>query len=656
MNYLETHLTIVKHLVEHTFNHTYKKNSIDDILWDIVTNCVDFLGLEDCVIYMYDKSIDRLVQKAAYGPKVIDVGVISNPVYLKLGEGIAGYVGKSGVAEIVNDCTKDARYLVDDMERNSEIAVPLIFEGNLVGVIDSEHSEKNFFTQEHLDVFKSISSICAIKIAEMRASQKNEVLARFFNESSHPTIRIDEFGTVLNKNKASEDVLIRWHTSKGKIGNKKILKLIDTVIKNNVEKTQEITLLDKTYNLRFNPVVGRNYVNVYSSNITDLKKAKQEAEKANEIKDKFLSVISHEIRTPLNAIVGTLNLLKSEDLSEKQLEYLKTTDYASDKLLTLLTNVLDVEKIKANKIQVEKIHFNLGTLLNNLNNAFTFDTQSKNNELKFIVDKNIPQQLYGDETKLYQILINLLNNAIKFTNDGHIFLRVKQEVLTPESCMMRFEISDTGIGIPEDKIESIFNPFQQAESSITRRFGGTGLGLSIAKDLVELLGGNLSVKSKVGEGTTFIVLLQMSLSKQAIEKNSTNIFNFNKTVLKDVNVLLVDDNKINLKIGEQFLKKWGATIVKSENGIEAVKAFKGQAFDLILMDIHMPICNGYEATKKIRATNKINKDIPIIAITADVTEHSKLLAKEVGINAIISKPYKPEEFISKITGVLFKVI
>jgi signal transduction histidine kinase/CheY-like chemotaxis protein/putative methionine-R-sulfoxide reductase with GAF domain len=654
MNYLETHLTIVKHLVEHTFNHTYKKNSIEDILWDIVTNCVDTLGLEDCVIYMYDKSIDRLVQKAAYGPKVIDVGIISNPIYIKLGEGITGYVGKSGIAEIIGDCKKDKRYLVDDMERNSEIAVPLIFEGNLIGVIDSEHTEKNFFTREHLDIFKSISSICAIKIAEMRANQKNEVLARFFNESSHPTIRIDEFGNVLNKNKASEDVLLQWDTTKGRIGNKNILKLIDTVIKDNVEKVQEIILLDKTYNLRFNPVIGRNYINVYSSNITDLKKAKLEAEKANEIKDKFLSVISHEIRTPLNAIVGTLNLLKSEDLSEKQLEYLKTTDYASDKLLTLLTNVLDVEKIKANKIQVENIHFNLGILLNNLNNAFTFDTQSKNNDLKFIIDKNVPQQLYGDETKLYQILINLLNNAVKFTNNGHIFLRVKQEELTLENCTIRFEISDTGIGIPEDKIESIFNPFQQAESSITRRFGGTGLGLSIAKDLVALLGGNLSVKSKVGEGTTFIVLLKMSLSKETTENNSTGIFHFNKTVLKGINILLVDDNKINLKIGEQFLKKWGATIVKAENGIEAVNAFNAQTFDLILMDIHMPICNGYEATKKIRATNKKNKDIPIVAITADVTEHSKLLAKQVGINAIISKPYKPEDFISKITGVLSK--
>ena len=653
MNYLETHLTIVKHLVEHTFNHTYKKNSIDDILWDIVTNCVDSLGLEDCVIYMYDKSIDRLVQKAAYGPKVIDVGIISNPIYLKLGEGIAGYVGKSGVAEIVGDCKNDSRYLVDDKERNSEIAVPLIFEGNLIGVLDSEHTEKNFFTQEHLDIFKSISSICAIKIAEMRANQENEVLARFFNESSHPTIRIDEFGNVLSKNKASEDVLIRWNITNDRIGDKKILKLIDTVIKGNIEKTQEIILSDKTYNLRFNPVVGRNYVNVYSSNITDLKKAKQEAEKANEIKDKFLSVISHEIRTPLNAIVGTLNLLKSEDLSEKQLEYLKTTDYASDKLLTLLTNVLDVEKIKANKIQVENIHFNLGILLNNLNNAFTFDTQSKNNELKFVVDKNIPKQLYGDETKLYQILINLLNNAVKFTDNGHIYLKVKQEALNDDNCTIRFEISDTGIGIPEDKIESIFNPFQQAESSITRRFGGTGLGLSIAKDLVALLDGDLSVKSKVGEGTTFIVLLKMDISTQTIEHNSTDIFNFNKTVLKDINILLVDDNKINLKIGEQFLKKWGATIVKAENGIEAVEAFNEDVFDLILMDIHMPICNGYEATKKIRATHKKNNNLPIVAITADVTEHSKQLAEEVGINAIISKPYKPEEFISKITGALF---
>ena len=654
MNYLETHLAIVKHLVEHTFKHTYKKSSIEDILWDVVSNCVKLLDLEDCVIYLFDKKKNRLVQRVASGPKVIDPGVIVNPIYLEMGEGIVGSVGQSGIAEIVGDCTKDPRYIVDDISRKSEIAVPLIFEGNLIGVIDSEHSKKYFFKQEHLDILKSVSSICAIKIAEMQANQKNEVLARFFNETSQPTLRIDKFGYVLNRNRASEELLKQWDITDNKICDEVILEFIVLVIKNNVEATREITLGKETYNLRFYPISDRDYVNVYSSNITALKNAKLEAEKANEIKDKFLSVISHEIRTPLNAIIGTLNLLKSESPNPKQMEYLKTTDYASDKLLTLLSNVLDVEKIKANKLQVENVHFNLRILLNNLKNAFAFDTHSQNNNLEFVIDDNINQSFYGDETKLYQVLINLLNNAIKFTKNGNIFFRASKVEVIEDICKMKFEISDTGIGIPEDKLESIFNPFQQAENSITRRFGGTGLGLSIAKDLVKMLGGNLSVKSVEGQGTTFIVSLNLILSKNDTSSESSKPFDFDPETLKGVKILLVDDNKINLKIGEQFLKKWGATIVMAENGAEAINVFENNELDLILMDIHMPVCNGYEATKKIRASNKLNNNLPIVAITADITKHSQTLAKAVGMNAIISKPYKPKMFIDQIRSVLLK--
>lgn len=654
MNYTEAHLAIVKHLVEHTFKQTYKKNNIEDILWDVASNCVKLLDLEDCVIYLFDKNNNRLVQKAAYGPKIVDDGVVSNPIYLELGEGIVGYVGQSGIAEIIGDCTKDSRYVVDDMSRYSEIAVPLIFEGNLIGVIDSEHSQKYFFKQEHLEILNSISSICAIKIAEMQANKKNEFLARFFNEAPQPKLRIDKSGYVLNRNIASEKVLKQWNIIGNKITDDIILKLIALVIKSKTVADREIALGKETYNLRFVPIYNRDYVNVYSSNITALKKAKLEAEKANEIKDKFLSVISHEIRTPLNAIIGTLSLLKSEDLSHKQSEYLKTTDYASDKLLTLLSNVLDVEKIKANKLQIENVDFNLRALLNNLKNAFNFDTQSKNNKLEFIIDDNIEQNFYGDETKLYQILINLLNNAIKFTENGNIFFRVNKKEIIGDVCKMRFEIADTGIGISKDKLKSIFNPFHQAENSITRRFGGTGLGLSIAKDLVNMLGGSLNVMSEEGEGTTFIVLLDLKLSKNDIIIEKHTPFKFNSNALKGIKVLLVDDNKINLEIGERFLNKWGAKIVKAENGIVALNAFMKEEFDLILMDIHMPVCNGYEATKKIRATKKPNKDLPIIAITADVTKHSKVLAKEVGINAIISKPYKPQVFINQITSVLFQ--
>jgi len=427
MNYTEIHLAIVKHLVEHTFKHTYKTDSIEDILWDIVSNCVKLLDFEDCVIYLYDKNKDVLVQKAAYGPKRGDEWTVSNPINLKIGQGIVGSVAQSFEAEIINDCTKDPRYVVDDFGRYSEISVPLVFEGNLIGVIDSEHSEKHFFKSEHLDILKSISSICAIKIAEMQANAKNQVLARFFDETPHPTLRLDSNGIILNRNKAAENLLKQWDIVDNKICDDAVLQLITSVLSDNKDYSVEIVLVNDIYRLIFHPVFDRQYVNVYSSNVTALKNAKEEAELSNKIKGKFLSVISHEIRTPLNAIIGSLNLLKSENSTDKQLEYLNTADFASDKLLTLLNNVLDDEKIEAEKMEIENVHFNLRALVSNLKNAFIFETNSANNNLDFVIENNIYQSFYGDETKLFQILINLLNNAIKFTKNGNITIKIKED-------------------------------------------------------------------------------------------------------------------------------------------------------------------------------------------------------------------------------------
>lgn len=656
MNYLETHLAIVRHLVESTFKHTYKTNSIEDILWDIASNCTKLLKFEDCVIYLLDKERNVFVQKAAYGHKNKGIGIVNNPIEIALGEGIVGYVGKSGIAEIINDCKQDPRYIIDDMPRNSEIAVPLIFDGDVIGIIDSEHSEKNFFTHDHLDIMKSISSICAVKIAEMKAHKENEKLARFFTESTLPRIRLDYNGFVINKNRAADCILKLWNVYSSKISDKEILGIIDYIITNNEEKSIEVELEDRTLNLNFTVIKSRQYINVNSSDITDLKRAKLEAEEANRIKDKFLSVISHEIRTPLNAIVGTLNLLKADKLTPKQANYLKTTDFASEKLMSLLKNILDVEKIEAKKVTVDNTHFKLGDLIQNLKEIFVFEAKSKGNTLEFNIDDMVNNSFYADETKIFQILNNLLNNAIKFTDHGNIILSVFLEERIKNKNKFRFEISDTGIGIPKDKQEIIFKPFEQAEGSISRKYGGTGLGLSIVNNLVDLLGGKLVVNSIEGVGTTFVFTLNLvtGLEKQINKINGEVSFNANE--LKDIRILLVDDNKINLKIGEQFLNKWGATVLKAEDGFEAFRVFKTQEVDLILMDIHMPKCNGFEATKRIRNSNLSNCTLPIVAITADITSKNKELALSSGIDDIIPKPFNPNKFIDIIQKALSKQV
>ena len=651
MNYLQKHLTIVKHLVENTFKHTYKENSIEDILWDVAYNCSKILDLEDFVIYLFNEEKNIFEQKAAYGEKSPEYQIVNDPKTLKPGLGVAGYIGKTGVAEIIGDCTKDPRYLIDDKQRNSEIAVPLIFEDKVIGVLDSEHSQKYFFKQEHLEILKSVSAICAIKIAEMQAHKKVEVLARFFDESKNPTLRIDYDGNVVNKNKAADKVLTHWRVVNKQIVNEEILQTIRDTITLNKEHIIEMTLGEDTYSLNFNCIEGRQYVNVYSSNITDLKRAKLDAENANAIKDKFLSVISHEIRTPLNAIIGTLNLLKSENLNDQQLEYIKGTEFASDKLLTLLNNVLDVEKIEANKLKIDNINFHMGDMLNSLRSSLVFEAQSKNNEIEFFIDDEANQYFYGDETKLFQVLINLLNNAIKFTKEGKIHLRLTKDNQKDDIVYFKFEVKDTGIGISKDKLINIFKPFHQAESSISRRFGGTGLGLSIAKKLIELLGGEIEVSSKVNEGTIFNFSLGFKKSDKT-DVTKKEQFVFDSSALQNIIVLLVDDNTINLKIGEQFLKKWGAKVLMAKDGLEAYEVFKSESIDLILMDIHMPKCNGLEATKKIRESGLTNYNIPIIAITADITKNTMEQAKEYTMNSLMSKPFKPKELLNKIKSVI----
>lgn len=610
------------------------------------------------VIYVYDPDRNILVQRAAYGEKEYQSRIVTDPIIIEMGQGITGYVAQSKIPEIVNDCSKDSRYVVDDKQRNSEIAVPLVFEDQLIGVIDSEHSKKNYFTEHHLDIFNSISSICAVKIAEMIANTENEGLARFFNEAPFPKIRLSHDGYVINKNKIADIALEKWGVENGKIVNPKILGLIRVVLKLNKEKTLEIDIDGETYNFTFVPIEEKKYVNVYSNNITDVKKAQLTAEAANKVKDKFLSVVSHEIRTPLNAIIGSLNLLRLDNLTENQLSHLETVDFASEKLLVLLNNILDVEKIEAEEVKIDNGLFSLGELLDNLNKTVSFESERKGNTIDFNIEKNAYNTFYGDETKIYQILFNLLSNAIKFTDNGHISLSVTSISNSEDKHRFSFQLTDTGIGISENKLKYIFKPFQQAESSISRRFGGTGLGLAISKSLVELLGGHITVSSLEGEGTTFVVYLDLQKSApekikpevRLIEKKTA----FNSDLLKNVKVLLVDDNRINLKIGGQFLERFGASLITAENGKKAVELFKNNELDLILMDVHMPICDGFEATKAIRTSNTDKSNIPIIAVTADVTKENRKMGEKVGVNGFISKPFSPQSFIDTIQYVLGK--
>lgn len=380
----------------------------------------------------------------------------------------------------------------------------------------------------------------------------------------------------------------------------------------------------------------------------ELIEARERAEAATRAKQQFLSVMSHEIRTPLNGILGTINLLVQEDPRPDQMEYLKTLEFSGNHLLSLINDILDFSKIEANRIQFEAVTLDIREVVENLLKIFSFKAQDKGITITSEIDPAIPQFVKGDPVRLNQILNNLVGNALKFTEKGGINVRVRLNgPITPDEVPLYFEVEDTGIGIPEDKTEIIFDMFSQADTNTTRRFGGTGLGLAITKKLVELQGGSIGVRSRLGEGSTFFFNLTFKNVAEGageIEKPADFLES-----LEGIRILLVEDNKINQMIAQKFLTRWGASIEIAENGLQAVEKIQSKNFDIVLMDLQMPELDGYQATQQIRKMeDDYFKKIPIIALTASTLAEVKESLEKFGLNDMITKPFIPGELNQKI--------
>lgn len=376
----------------------------------------------------------------------------------------------------------------------------------------------------------------------------------------------------------------------------------------------------------------------------ELIKTREEALQLSKAKETFLSVMSHEIRTPLNAVIGMSYILMDDNPTESQTENLKILGFSAQNLLNLINDVLDFTKIQTGNMVLESVDVNLKELVAQTLNSLQFKTAEKHVALKSEIDYRIPANVIGDNTRLYQILINLLGNAVKFTEKGEVKLKLDLVEENKKFVKVRFEVSDTGIGIPADKIDDIFNSYTQASTDTTRKYGGTGLGLAITKSLIELHNSEISVESELGKGSAFSFIIQFDRS------TTSTVSVDNKTPLQQLTglVLVVDDNEINRLLASKVITKWGVNVDFAENGKIALEKVQEKKYDLILMDLHMPVMDGMESSRTIRKMGGYYAKVPIIALTASLFAHELETITECGMDGFVIKPFVPNDLYNKI--------
>jgi len=384
-------------------------------------------------------------------------------------------------------------------------------------------------------------------------------------------------------------------------------------------------------------------------------KEKEKALSSERFKQQFLANMSHEIRTPMNSVIGITHLLLRSEMNEQQRKYLTMIQAASEQLMSIINDILDISKIEAGKMVFEKIGFNIEHVVGNVRDILMMKAEEKKLDLKLKFSEDLPPSILGDPSRLAQVLINLTGNSIKFTESGFVEMSARVLSKNADACEIEFSVTDTGIGIAPDKLGSIFESFTQANSAINRKYGGTGLGLTISKQLVELQNGKISLESKPGVGTRFYFNLPFHIETQKIVQNSAEKQSgTHLETLNGLKILLVEDNDFNRIVAEDTLNEYikDLTIDQALNGVEAVEMVKNFKYDIVLMDIQMPEMDGYEATKSIRALNSDRKSTRIMAMTANATPEEINKCFESGVDEYISKPFMPDELFRKMAALV----
>ncbi len=383
--------------------------------------------------------------------------------------------------------------------------------------------------------------------------------------------------------------------------------------------------------------------------LDNLISARKKAEEAAFSKQHFMSTMSHEIRTPLNEVIGVINLLEQTGPREDQADFINTLRFSANHLLSLVNDILDYNKMEAGKIIFEKTEFNLTELLDEVNRSNSRRAEEKG--ISFILEKDpdLPSTIIGDPIRLNQVLSNLMSNAMKFTEIGGVTLRAVVLEKQDNKVLIEFSVTDTGIGIAPDKQEQIFESYAQASTDTTRKYGGTGLGLAICKRLVDLQGGSISVESILGRGSTFTVSIEYGLPQAPVRVTERRASDASMNKLVGKRILVAEDNKINFFVANKFLESWGVEVTHVENGAQAVEMLKHKEFDLILMDLHMPVMDGLEATRVIRGSSDERiRQMPIVALTAAVMSEAHDKIEDLAINDYVLKPFKPADLYDRI--------
>lgn len=413
---------------------------------------------------------------------------------------------------------------------------------------------------------------------------------------------------------------------------------------------------DRSYKfLEFNAInlkhkVGLNGYILDCRDVTQRKRDAEELVRLQKAKEQFLANISHEIRTPINGIAGMAGLLSQDSSPEERGTYLNAIKHSAENLKVIINDILDLAAIESGKLRFEKIPFSLHDLLPSLVGMFAYQAKEKKLKLDYSINSSLNRSLLGDPVRLNQILINLISNAVKFTHSGKIQILCSAEEKKKTGCVVKIQVIDTGVGVPSDKLDTIFESFSQADASVTRKYGGSGLGLTIVKQLVELQKGTIEVKSEEHKGSNFIVRIPYVFTKsERLKKRSIPKATFLAAKeTSGMRVLLVEDNDINRLYAKSILHQWNCSVDIAENGLVAIEKIKYNLYDVVLMDVQMPVMDGYEATRAIRLMDSHMRHAPIVALTANATKTDIEKCLSSGMNDYLPKPFTPDDLYRKI--------